>query len=431
MKGKGLRWWIIGLIALATVINYIDRTALAVMWPEVSKDLGMDKNDYANILLIFTVAYGLGKGLFGRIMDWIGVRFGFVLAIFVWSVAAALHAVARGVGGFAFYRVLLGLGESGNWPGATKASAIWFPIKERAFAQGIFNSGAALGSVIAAPSIAFLYLAVGWKATFVIIGAVGLLWIIPWWIINKANPDKHPWLSDEEREYILSGQKTQAEADEATPAYSWGKLLTFKETWAILISRFLIDPIWWLFVNWLPIYLAESFGFQIKDIGAFAWLPYVGAALGSLSGGWVAARWIGRGMQVGKVRKSIITIGGMIMLPCLIMTAFASTPMVAITLIGLILFGFQFVIGNLQTLPSDFFSGKSVGSVAGLGGLAASAGVLVTTKIVPMLSADGNYLNVFLLGAVLVPLGVAAIYLLGGNIERVKTTGKAPHTHSV
>ena len=418
-KIKGLRWWIITLVGIATIINYIDRSSLAVMWPGISKDLGLTKEEYAAIISFFMIAYGASQTLSGKLYDWIGTRVGFVISILIWSVSEALHGLARGLGSFGLFRATLGLGEAGNWPGATKAIAEWFPIKERALGQGIFNAGASIGSVISPPLIAILYLAFGWKMTFVVIGAIGLLWIVPWLIINKALPAKHPQLAEEELDYILAGQKTEDDNDSDNDHVpSWGELLMYKQSWAVILSRFFIDPIWWLFVSWLPIYLADKFGFDIKEIGLFAWVPYVGAAAGSLIGGWASGYLITKGWTVNKARKWTIAIGGIVMFPSLILTAYASTPLLAVLLIAVILFGFQFSINNIQTLPSDFFTGKSVGSLAGLGGTSAVVGVLITIWLVPILTKT-SYVPFFMMGALLVPLGMLAVFSLGGEIKRV------------
>jgi len=414
----GLRWWIIGLIATATVINYIDRTSLAVMWPDISKELDLSKDQYATIVASFMIAYALGQALSGRLFDWVGTRMGFVLSIFVWSVSCGLHGIARGIASFSFFRSMLGLSEAGNWPGATKASAEWFPIKERAFAQGIFNAGASLGAVMSAPLIAFLYLWLGWKATFVVVAALGIVWIIPWWFLNKAEPGRHPWISDDEREHLLAGQKTNAspESERIIPVK---ELISYRQSWSVIVSRFFVDPIWWMFVNWLPIYLAEQFGFDIKQIGLFAWMPYLGAAIGSLSGGWMSGFLMSRGWSVDKARKRAIVVGGCITFPAFILAAMATTPLMAVLLIAVVLGGFQMMINNIQTLPSDYFSGKSVGSLAGLGGMSAVVGTLVfSTWLIPAISSV-SYIPVFLMGAALVPLGVGAVYYFGGTIQRV------------
>ncbi len=419
-KIKGLRWWIIVLVALATVINYIDRSALAIMWPDINRDIGLGKEQYAMIMTMFMIAYAISQTLSGKLYDWIGTRMGFVISIVVWSLSAALHAVARGAASFSFFRFMLGLGEAGNWPGATKSNAEWFPIRERAFAQGIFNAGASIGSIISPPLVAALYLLIGWKLTFVVIGALGLLWIIPWLFVNRALPGSHPWLTQEERAYILEGQQaTESKAADSTErALSWGELLRYRQSWSVIVSRFLLDPIWWLFVIWLPIYLNDRFQFDIKQIGLSAWVPYVGAAAGSLFGGWLSGFLIHKGWSANRARKGTIILGGIFMLPCLILAAFAATPVAAILLIALILFGFQISINNIQTLPSDFFSGKTVGSLAGLGGTSAAIGTIIVTNLVPLLSRAG-YAPVFFIGALLVPLSIAAVLLLGGRIRRV------------
>ncbi|PZX49818.1 MFS transporter [Algoriphagus chordae] len=420
-KVKGLRWLVVSLVALATVINYIDRNALAVMWPGIAEDLDMGKEEYALILSFFMVAYALGQTAFGKIFDQIGTRFGFLLSISIWSISIALHAVAKSVFSFGIFRFTLGFGEAGNWPGATKANAEWFPVKERALAQGIFNSGASLGAVISAPIIAWLYVTIGWQYTFMCIAALGLLWIIPWLIVYKASPDKHPWITEEERNFIIKGQKPEPEANEEVQedyAPSLRELLKLKQSWAVILMRFFIDPVWWLFVSWLPIYLADQFGFDVKQIGLFAWVPYVGAAVGSLFGGWLVGVWLRKGWTVNKARKTIIYLGCLIMIPPLILTAYAATPLMAVLLIAVILFGFQIAIGNIQTLPSDYFSGKSVGSLAGVSGSAAVIGVLITTWLVPVITTT-SYVPFFILGASLVPLALLSLGLLGGKIKPV------------
>jgi len=420
-KVRGLRWWIITLIAIATVINYIDRNALAIMWPNISADLELSKEQYATIVSFFMVAYAIGQSLSGRVIDAIGTRMGFTLTIVVWSISCMLHATARSLASFGLFRALLGVSEAGNWPGATKSNAEWFPIKERALAQGIFNAGASMGAVISAPLIAFLYVLLGWQATFIAVGALGLIWIIPWLYVNKAQPKDHPWLADEEREYIISGQhveaKPVAEIEERVP--SWGELLAYKQSWAVIVSRFFFDPIWWMFITWLPIYLFEVFGFDIKQIGLFAWVPYVGAAIGSLVGGWWSGFLIGNGKTTNFARKVSITIGGVIAFPALIFSAYASTPLLAVLAIAVVLFGFQFSIQNIQTLPSDFFSGKSVGSLAGMGGTSAVVGVLIMIWLVPVITKV-SYVPFFLMGAALVPLGILAVFVFGGEIKRVE-----------
>ncbi|MES2753979.1 MAG: MFS transporter [Pseudomonadota bacterium] len=421
-RGK-LRWGVIALIAVATVINYIDRNALAVMWPEVSKDIGADKADYAFLVTMFMLAYAFGQALFGRIFDVIGTRMGFAVSIVVWSVSIGAHALARSLGMFAFLRVTLGIGEAGNWPGAAKANALWFPAHERAFAQGIFNAGASLGAIISAPLIALLFTGFGWQATFAIIAVFGFLWLLPWLWLYRSDPDTHPWLSARERAHILGAGADDIAASAATlrSSYSPGfaAMLRHKESWAVIGSRFFLDPVWWLFVSWLPIYLAETFGFDVKQIGLFAWVPFVGAMLGSLSGGYLSGALIKRGWTPLNARRTMITLGGAIMLPPLLLTMTAATPLYAVLLIAVILFGFQVAINNIQTLPSDYFGGGTVGSLAGFSGMAAVAGTLITTWLVPVLTKV-SFAPIFGIAAAIVPVAVACVWLFGGRTAPVQ-----------
>src|SRR5580765_6269478 len=325
MKIKGLRWWIIGLIGIATIINYIDRSAINIMWPYIYKEFGIadadNKNALALMTTFFMVAYAIGQTVTGKMMDVIGTRLGMVVSIAAWSVSIALHAVARSITSFNIFRSFLGASEAGNWPGATKSNAEWFPARERAIAQGIFGAGASLGSVVALPVIAYSFRMTGWQMTFLFISFLGLLWIIPWLFINKNTPDKHPWITKEEQEHILSHTPGNAETTEVK-VYRWKELLQFRNTWGVISSRFFIDPIWWMFVTWLPTFLKEQFSFDIKQVGAFGWVPYVFAAIGGLTGGFYSSALVKKGMSSAKARKNAITIGCICMLLSLAAIAF-------------------------------------------------------------------------------------------------------------
>lgn len=419
MKFKGLRWWIIGLIALATIINYIDRSALAVMWPGISEDLGLTDSDYAIILNVFMVAYAIGQSLSGKMYDIVGTKMGYVISIFVWSLASILHAFSRGILSLSIFRILLGVSEAGNWPGAVKSNAEWFPVRERAIAQGIFNAGASLGSVIAPPLIAFLYLGFGWETTFIIIGVAGMLWIIPWLIFNKKRPMEHPWITEEEKHHIVSGRHQGRKEEYAGKGLSMLQIMSIKESWAVLASRFFLEPIWWLFVGWMPLYLANTYGFDVREIGLFAWFPFVGAAFGSVLGGIITGKWINNGISVDAARKRTILIGGILMFLGLLTTIFyADTPLKFVIIVAAVLFGFQFAISNIQTLPSDLFSGKSVGSLAGLGGTIGILSVIIMNFLIPVITTE-SYTPAFILIAVLVPLGVLSVYIFCRKIGPV------------
>lgn len=419
LKGK-LRFWIVSLVAVATIINYIDRGALAVLWPEISEELDLDKAEYAIIINVFTFAYAFGQTLFGKIFDWIGVRLGFVLSIVVWSAATALHAVANGLTSFAVYRGILGIAEAGNWPGATKANAEWFPINERALAQGIFNSGAAIGGIVSAPIVGIMFVFLGsWQATFIAIGALGFLWLIPWLIVYKAGPDAHPWIGDEERQFILTGQRTSDADRGADYAPSSREILSRRESWGVIMASFFLDPIWWLFVGWLPLYLNETYGFGVEQIASYAAVPYIGAMFGAWFGGLLAQNRIAAGWSVNRTRKTVIAFGGAIMLVSLLSTTLAATPLIAVLLMAVILFGFQTAVGNIQTLPSDFYSGKSVGSLAGFAGTAAKLAVVLLNFLIPVITAN-SYAPAFAVGAGLAVATVLSVFLLCPDIKPLK-----------
>ncbi|MDA9340371.1 MFS transporter [Gammaproteobacteria bacterium] len=426
MKVNNLRWWVITLIALATVINYIDRQSLGVLWPEIATDLYPNmtadehKEIFAFISVVFVFSYAFGQAIFGKIFDWVGTRMGFALSIGLWSLATALHAFGKGIVSFALFRSILGIAEAGNWPGAAKGNAEWFPSKERALAQGIFNSGAAIGGIISIPLIAFLTIYFNWQMVFIIVGLMGLLWLIPWLVLVKSPPKDHPWITESERKYILEGQKTIDEDHNSTLNEYNPKskeLLSRKESWGVIIASAAIDPIWWLFVFWIPIYLSEVYGMDVKTIGIYAWVPYVGAMFGAWFGGLLAQNRIKVGWSINRSRKFVISLGCLIMLPALLAMSNPGDPVTAVLIMAVILFGFQTSIGNIQTLPSDMFGGKTIGTLAGISGMAAKLGAVALTSLVPWLTAGGNYAPAFVIGACLAMVAMLSVLFL---IPRIK-----------
>lgn len=424
MKVKGLRWWIIILIFIATVINYIDRTAFALLWPQMGEDLGMDNSDYALMLNIFMITYAASKFLSGRLYDKIGTRIGFIVSIVVWSVAAAFHALAQGLATLSIARGLLGLGEAGLWPGAVKSNGEWFPVKQRALAQGIFNAGASIGNVIAPVIIVFLYAQFGWKSTYIILGGLGLLWVIPWYIVNKSKPEDHPWITDDERNLILNDRIANDDvAVEGAKSLSVGKILSFKQPWGVLLCRFFIEPIWWFFAGWMPIYLNSKFGLSIEEIGNTMWISYLMAAAGGIVGGYVTELIIKR-TSVDFGRKASIVIGSLLIIigfVCIIMFVSDSDFMAFIYLAGVALFGFQFAIGNIQTLSSDLFKGPSVGTLAGLAGTVAAFSPIIMNWFIGNITKGGSYTPAFIAITLCVVLGVLSIFFLIRKVGLVKT----------
>lgn len=436
-KISGMRWVVIGLVFFITVINYIDRMTVSVLAPVITADLGLSNVEFGTITIWFLVAYTLSQGVSGKIYDAIGNKLGFTFSVVVWSIGATLHAFATGIGSLSVFRFILGFGEAGNFPGAAKVNAEWFPQKERALAQGIFNSGVALGSIVAPPLIIWLQLSYGWKATFIFTGLLGFVWLAFWLLIYYSR-DKHPWLTERERNLIEDGEEMEAKAKSQIPdsklenensksevrnpkseeSPSYGNLLKYKQTWAIVLARFLVDPVWWLYITWLPKYLFDARGFDLKQIGAFAWVPFVAAGAGSLFGGWLAKFLIGNGWSVDKTRKTIIGLSCLLM-PAGIVAAYTSDAMNALAMISIVLFGFQVWINNVQTLPSDFFPKSAVGSVAGLGGMGAGIGSIIFTYTTGWVVDNFSYTPILVAAGILAPIGTIVLFILAGKIQKV------------
>src|SRR6266581_1960184 len=419
-KLPGLRWWIVGLIFLATLINYIDRLTISVLAPVITRDLGLTNTEFGGILTWFLLAYTISQGLSGRFYDRVGNKRGFVCSITLWSIAAMAHAFARGLASLSVFRFVLGLGEAGNWPGAAKTVAEWFPIRERAFGMAIFNSGAAIGSVVAPPLIVWLSLTYGWQKTFIMTGSLGFAWLVLWLLFYQT-PDRHKWLGEEERHLIREGQRAGATETIVTapPApLGWRELLRYRQVWAIVLARFLTDPIWWLYISWLPKYLADARGFSLVKIGLFAWVPYVAADAGSLSGGWLSGYLIKHGWSVDRARKAVI-VGAALLMPAGIFAVRAQRAMTALALMCVVLFAFQVWINNVQTLPSDFFPQNAVGSVAGLGGMGAGIGSMIFIFATGWVVDHFSYVPVLVVAGLLAPFGTLVLFTLSGRIERV------------
>ena len=416
MTIPNLRWIVIGLIFLATVINYIDRQTMAVLKNSIAADVGLSNTEYAAVQNTFLIFYGISQMVSGRIYDVIGTRMGFVFSIVVWSFAAIMHAFSNSAGSFRLWRAVLGFGEAGNWPGAIKAASEWFPVKERALAVGIFNAGASVGGAVSAPIIAGLGVAYGWRATFIVTGVLGFGWLLLWLLIYRS-PATHPWLDPAERAHITAGQNPVSEGASWRPG--WGELLQYRQTWAVLVARFLTDPIWWLYVFWLPSYFQEARGFSLQQIGTYTWFPFLAGGLGALSGGALSGYLIARGWTVDRARKTAMALGALLM-PAGILAVRAEDPYTALACMGVVLFGFQVWINNVQTLPSDFFPQSAVASVAGLGGTAAAiASILYNWNTARVVDSFG-YTPVFVIAGLLGPTGLVAVTVLAGRIQPVR-----------
>jgi MFS transporter, ACS family, hexuronate transporter len=415
----GLRWWIVGLVFFATLINFIDRLTISVLAPVITAQLGLSNLEFASITTSFLVAYTVSQGVSGKLYDHIGTKRGFTLSILVWSLAACAHAFARGLISLGSLRFLLGVGEAGNWPGAAKVIAEWFPLRERAFAMGIFNSGVAIGNIVAPPLIVFLQIRFGWQTAFLVTGGLGFVWLVLWLMFYET-PERHASLSREEYAHIKQGRET----DTDSARFSWRQLLKYRQVWAIVLARFVTDPVWWLYITWLPLYLNRVRGFSLKQIGMFAWLPFVAADAGSLLGGWISGYFIARGWTTDKARKVVILIGALFMLAG-IPAAVADSAMAALAFIALVTFGFQSWINNVQTIPSDLFPQQAVASVAGLGGVGAGAGAILFTLTTGWVVDHFSYTPILVVAGLLPVLGTSILFRLGGPIRRL-SFGKVP-----
>jgi ACS family hexuronate transporter-like MFS transporter len=409
----GFRWWIVALIFLAALINFVNRLAIAVLGPVMTVQLGLSSSQFAALTTSFLIAYTLSQGISGKLYDLLGTRLGFVLSIVVWSLSSMAHAFARGLISLECLRFLLGLGEGGTWPGAAKAIAEWFPVRERALAMGICNSGTAIGTVISTPLILWIELRFGWRATFLAIGALGFGWLVLW-LLFYGPPKDSPRITA--ADYALL--HTDREPVTAAQKIPWRQLLRHREVWAVVMARFFGDPVWWLYITWLPLYLYKVRHFSLKEIGLFAWIPFAAADAGSLFGGWLAGYLIGRGWTVNKARKTVI-VAGMMLMCCGIPAAITNNATAALTFIGIVLFGFQSWISNVQTLPSDYFPEAAVGSVMGLGGVGAGIGAMLLTQTTGFVVDHFSYTPILVTAGLLPILATVALLMLGGSIRKI------------
>jgi MFS transporter, ACS family, hexuronate transporter len=401
------RWIIIGLLFLGTVINYFDRLAVPTIAPVLKEQFHLSNTDYAWIANAFLFVYASTMFVWGAVFDRLGNRFAFALAVIIWSVAEIGTAAARGMASFCGLRGLLGLGESGNWPGATRTIAAWFPPRQRALGMGIANTGASLGPAIATPLILWIYELHGWRAVFITTGALGFVWLALWLALYPRAKAAVP------------GAVGAAAPHVRHPPVPWAVLVRRREVWGIVLARFFGDPIWWLYLNWLPLYLYNARHFDLKSIAAFGWMPYCAAALGAFTGGWASGFLMRLGWDVSRARKTAIIIGTVCMLGGAV-AAYTTSAYAALAWLCVTLFGFQFWVGNVQTLPSDFFPVGAVGSIAGFAGSAAGFGSVIFTFSTGAIVDHFSYTPVLLIAAALAPLATITLFLLCGRVRRLE-----------
>jgi len=416
-KIRGLRWYIIGMICTLTIINYIDRQTLSVLAPTIRETFGMSNTSYSRVVTMFLLGYTISQSVSGRILDRIGTRRGFMLFVGIWTIASMLHATARSVIQLGVFRFILGLGEAGNWPGAAKAVAEWFPVRERAFGMAIFNSGASIGAVVAPPMIVWVALHYGWRYAFFIGAGLSTLVMIAWFFFYRS-PGEHPNLSESERQHILSDQPP-ADAASAQTRRPWASLFKHRQVWAVVAARFFTDPIWWFLIAWLPNYLKSERGFSLALIGLLAWIPFLFADAGNLIGGGVSSLLIRRGWSVDRARKTVLIISALMVPTGVLMVVTAANNAMVIAGISVIAFGFQSWIVNIHTLPSDCFPKQDVGSVFGIGGTAAGIASMLFTLLVGYVVDHFSYTPVFIMVGLMAPLAAVLLLVIMRRIERV------------
>jgi ACS family hexuronate transporter-like MFS transporter len=411
-----LRWYICGILFFATTVNYVDRVTLSNLKTHLQDVLHWSESDYGWIVFAFQVSYAGMMLISGPIIDRIGTRLGYAIAITWWSIAGMATALARGALSFGVARFFLGVGEAGNFPAAIKAIAEWFPKKERALATGLFNAGTNVGAMVAPPLVVWLTLRWGWQAAFLVTGGLGFVWVILWLVIYRL-PAQHPYITEEEFRYIQTPEP--GEATDAEPKIPYWKVLGYRQAWGFILAKFMTDPIWWFYVFWFPSYLAQVRGFSLKMIGSSAWIPYLVADVGSVVGGWLSSHWIKRGWTVNRARKATLVIFAFLM-PAGILAVFAPHAWVAVALISVAMAAHQGWSANVFTLSSDMFPKKDVGTVVGMGGAAGAFGGMIIALVAGyVLQWFGTYVPLFIIASVMHPLAIGLVQLLIPKIKPV------------
>lgn len=374
-----LRWWIAGLLFASTVINYVDRQTLSLLAPYLKIEFHWTNSDYANLAIAFRIAYSIGQSAFGRLMDRVGTRRGLTFTVICYSIVSMATSLASGFYSFAAFRFLLGAGESGNWPAATKAVSEWFPKRERAFATAFFDSGSSIGGAIAPFIVLAIYFRWGWRPAFAVPGVLGFLWLIAWrWLYFP--PEEHGRIGEHERTMLAADKAESRLALGQNSEPLWRDLLKVPQTWATIIAKSFTDPIFFFVTEWFPIYLVAK-GIELRTGLIAIWIPFVAADIGSFFAGWLSGFLIRRGVSLGWARRIPIIYGG-IGMTLLIFTIFTTNLSTIALLFGVVTFTYAGFTVMANTLPSDLFNSESVASVSGMGGTATGIGTIVAFKLV-------------------------------------------------
>ena len=407
------RWVICTLLLFGVTKNYMDRQVLGVLKTTLQHDLGWNEIDYSNLVSAFQGAYAVGMVVLGRLMDRVGTRLGYALSMVFWSLASMAHAAAGSFASFFVARVALGLGESGVFPASIKSVAEWFPQKERALATGIFNAGTNVGAILTPLIVPWISIHYGWRAAFLVTGAIGFFWVILWVLLYRK-PEEHPRVSKAELDYILSDRPP------APPKIKWMRIIGYRQTWSFIAGKFTTDPIWWFLLFWIPDFLQRNHGLKLMQIGVPITVIYVLADIGSVAGGWLSSAMIHRGYSINKSRKLTMLLCAVSVVPIVFAYKMESL-WGAILLIGLAAAAHQGFSANLFSLASDIFPAPAVGSVVGVGGMAGAIGGMVMAKIVGyVLQWTGSYMIPFLIAGSAYLVALAIIHLLTPRLEPVE-----------
>jgi len=404
------RWVICALLFAATSINYVDRQIIGVLKPTLQLEYGWTESSYSDVIFWFQAAYALGYLGFGRLIDKIGARVGYATVVVLWTAAHIAHAFVSTIGGFVAVRFALGLGESGNFPAGLKAVAEWFPKSERAFATGIFTAGTNIGAILTPLIVPGIALALGWRAAFVATGSFSLVWLVAWLTLYRR-PSVHPRVSREELAFINSDPSANGEK------IPWRQLLRVRETWAYATARFLIDPIWWMFLFWLPDFFAKRYGLDLKNFGPPLVAVYAISDIGSIAGGWMSSKLIRLGVALNSARKLTMLLASLLVLPVMF-AMYADHLWWAVAIVGIATAGHQAFSVNLYTFPSDVFPRQAVASVVGIGGTAGAVGGMLMAKYAGwVLDAVGTYTPIFIVAGAAYGLALAALQWLSPRMD--------------
>lgn len=434
------RWVICALLFFAATVNYVDRQVIGILKPTLQSEFGWSEVDYGWIVFSFQTAYAIGLFFVGRLMDRLGTKIGFALSIVVWSVAAVGHAFAVAIGGAAFVvvawamsalgydpvatvasasvlgfivvRFLLGLGEAGNFPASIKTVSEWFPRKERSLATGVFNAGTNVGALATPLLVPIIVAKWGWYEAFIITGVLGFIWLVFWLLIYKR-PEDDSRLTERERSYI------QSDPQEPVARVPWGRLFPHRQTWAFGIGKFLTDPIWWVYLFWLPDFLNKQYGLDLKNFGIPLAVIYIIADIGSVGGGYISCALIKRGWTVNKSRKTAMLVCALAVVP-IVFASITSSLWLAVLLIGIAAAAHQGWSANIFTISSDMFPKQAIGSVVGIGGMLGAVGGMIISPLVGyILQTTGSYVPIFIIAASAYLIALLVIHILAPRLDPV------------